>query len=126
MTSNASLDRSHGWGEVVLSWGRRWTKPPTQNRITSPRTGQPPGEYHSPRTPPLQGQDHPPPPGQDHLPSPPGQDHPLPIRELRSMCGRYTSYWNAILYQLFGILPISTSFRQLRSMKEVIWDFYYL
>ena len=62
VTPNASWDRSHGQGEVVLSGGE-WTTPP------------PLGQHHHPwPTPPTPGQNHPPPPWT--TPPPPGQHSP--------------------------------------------------
>ena len=87
VTSNASWDRSHGQGKVVLCWGGG-------GPVKGGRVG---GDIH-------------PPPGQDqYLPHPPPPPRtgppPPPIRELRSMRGRYASYWNAFLsFKIFETL----------------------
>ena len=59
------------------------TRYPPPDQVPSPHQVHPPGTRYSPP---------------DHL-HPPDQVHPPPrTREIRSTCGRYASYWNAILF----------------------------
>ena len=64
-------------------------------RDNPPRQGDPPRQGHPPRQGDPPGRENPP-PGQG---DPPGQGEPLP--GIRSMSGRYASYWNAFLFVLF-------------------------
>ena len=68
--------------------------PPPGTRYTPPGPGTPP----RPGTP--WDQVHPPGPGTPPQTryTPGDQVHPPGIREIRSTCGRYTSYWNAFLF----------------------------
>ena len=118
--TNASCDRSHGHGEVVLSRGR-WSCPggggPVHGEGASiPRHSPPPP---LPGHPPAPGQDQPSPPDRTTTPldrtTPPGIGPPPPPRKETSftfppthtyghygLCegGRYASYWNAFLFHI--------------------------
>ena len=85
-------------------------EPPSKE---TPRQGEPPWQGEPPaRRPPWQGeppqQGEPPwqgdPPRQGE-PPPPGRETPLPA--IRSMSGRYASYWNAFLY--LNVFQLTTS-----------------
>ena len=104
------------WGEVVWSGGGDIPSP--HDQVTSPHDqvnsppmvrGQPDPPHHDQVTSPAEGSEvnyfpSPPPKGQRST-TPKGQRStttPTHIRELRSMCGRYASYWNAILFHYFN------------------------
>ena len=81
-----------------------------RTRQTPPNQGEPPRQGEHP--PPQQGE--PPPPGPRRTPPPAGRTPPRPGRppreedcSIRSMSGRYASYWNAFLsYKMLYCVPV--------------------
>ena len=78
----------------------RTPPPPTWQGEKKPRPGRPPPPDLAGRTPPPRTRQTPPGPGRENPPSP-GPGRPPPREEdcsIRSMSGRYASYWNAFLF----------------------------
>ena len=86
-------------GREVVCLSACWDTPPPRSRHPHPwtrhTTTHPPPGADTPRS------RHPPRPGTPLGADPPDQAHPLPPRgadcSIRSMSGRYASYWNAFL-----------------------------
>ena len=102
---------------------------PPQTKENPPRTRQTPPDQGKPTHPPRRTKENPPKPGRTPLPpdqgepplppppgtkeNPPDQGEPPPPREehcsIRSMSGRYASYWNAFLF-CFSFFNVNESF----------------
>ena len=76
-----------------------WTRYPPWDQVHPPTRYTPRDQVHPQTSTPPWDQVHPPGPGNPLGPgTPPGTRYPPRTREIRSMRGRYASYWNAFLF----------------------------